>query len=112
MQSTILFISGAEIIIIILVALLLFGSKKVPEIARELGRGLREFKKVSEEIRNEIVDVNNIVSENPAPQTNSVDTKKTETETETDLPLNTAPTIDDSIKNVPDINDGSQITTH
>lgn len=33
-----------EIIIIVLVVLLLFGGKKIPELARGLGKGIREFK--------------------------------------------------------------------
>jgi TatA/E family protein of Tat protein translocase len=36
-----------ELLIIFLVALLLFGSKKIPELARGLGAGLREFKKAA-----------------------------------------------------------------
>jgi len=49
-----LFISGQEILIIALVVLLLFGSKKIPEMARGLGKGLREFKKAADDIKREI----------------------------------------------------------
>lgn len=49
-----LFISGGEIVIIALVFLLLFGSKKIPEMARGLGKGLREFKKAADDIKREI----------------------------------------------------------
>jgi len=49
-----LFISGQEIIIVLVVALLLFGSKKIPEIARGLGKGMREFRKATTDIKNEI----------------------------------------------------------
>ncbi|MBN2350832.1 MAG: twin-arginine translocase TatA/TatE family subunit [Bacteroidales bacterium] len=54
MVSSILFISGPEIVVLLLVALLLFGSKKIPELARGLGKGMREFKKATEDIKKEI----------------------------------------------------------
>ena len=54
MNFTLLFISGSEIIVILLVALLLFGAKKIPEIARGIGKGMREFRKATEEIKKEI----------------------------------------------------------
>lgn len=47
-------ISGGEILILLLLVLLLFGPKKIPEIARMLGRGLNEVKKVQREINTEI----------------------------------------------------------
>ncbi len=45
---------GWEIAILIFAILLLFGAKKIPELARGLGRGIREFKDATREIRNEI----------------------------------------------------------
>ncbi len=44
----------SELLIIFLIVLLLFGSKKLPELARGLGRGIREFQKASREIQDEI----------------------------------------------------------
>ena len=41
------FIQGWEWVIIILAILLLFGAKKLPELAKGLGKGIREFKKAS-----------------------------------------------------------------
>ena len=41
-----------EILVILLVALLVLGPKKLPEVARSLGRGLAEFRRASSEIRN------------------------------------------------------------
>ncbi len=49
-----LFISGPEIFLIVLVVLLLFGSKKIPEMARGMGKGMREFKRATDEIKDEI----------------------------------------------------------
>jgi len=43
-----------EIILIILAIILLFGAKKIPEIARGLGKGLKEFKKAKDEISDSI----------------------------------------------------------
>ncbi|MCH8567648.1 MAG: twin-arginine translocase TatA/TatE family subunit [Balneolales bacterium] len=45
---------GFEMAIIVLIILLLFGAKKIPELARGLGQGINEFKKASNEIRSEI----------------------------------------------------------
>jgi sec-independent protein translocase protein TatA len=50
----VLFISGGEIVIVALAFLLLFGSKKIPEMARGLGKGLREFRKAADDIKREI----------------------------------------------------------
>jgi sec-independent protein translocase protein TatA len=49
-------IGGGEIFIIILVVLLFFGSKKIPELARGLGKGMREFKDATNSIQKEIKD--------------------------------------------------------
>ncbi|WP_185140183.1 Sec-independent protein translocase subunit TatA/TatB [Reichenbachiella versicolor] len=45
---------GWELVIIVLVIILLFGAKKIPELARGLGKGIREFKDASKEIKDEI----------------------------------------------------------
>ena len=46
--------SGPELFVIVLIVLLLFGAKKIPELARGLGKGIREFKDATKEIKNEI----------------------------------------------------------
>ncbi len=51
---SITFISGPEIFIILIVFLLLFGAKKIPELAKGIGKGMREFKKATDEIKEEI----------------------------------------------------------
>lgn len=54
MNVIVCFISGQEIFIVFVVVLLLFGAKKIPEIARGLGKGMREFRKATEDIKREI----------------------------------------------------------
>jgi len=48
-----LFISGQEIFIIMIAALILFGAKKLPDIAKGLGKGMREFRKATDDIKRE-----------------------------------------------------------
>lgn len=45
---------GIELVVIVLIVLLLFGAKKIPELARGLGQGISEFRKASSDIRKEI----------------------------------------------------------
>ena len=52
-----------EIALVILVIIILFGGKKLPELARGLGLGLREFKKAKQEIKDEVKNVADEVEE-------------------------------------------------
>ncbi|QKF72422.1 twin arginine translocation system, TatA/E family protein [Aliarcobacter faecis] len=47
--------SGMELLIIVLIVLILFGGKKIPELAKGLGSGIRNFKKAIKEDEEEIV---------------------------------------------------------
>ena len=62
-MQTLLFISGQEIFIILIVVLLLFGAKKIPEVARGLGKGLNEFRKATDDIKKEIKDNSDIAKD-------------------------------------------------
>ena len=53
-QPHLLFISGVEIAFILVVVLLVFGADKIPEIARGLGKGLRQVKDATNDIKSEI----------------------------------------------------------
>lgn len=67
-------LGGMEIILILALVLILFGAKKLPELAKGLGQGIKEFKKATREVTDE---VQNSADETPAP------TKR--------LPVQTAP---------------------
>jgi sec-independent protein translocase protein TatA len=58
-------LGGWEIVLILAVVLILFGAKKVPELARGLGQGIREFKKATREVTEEI---NNAADDAPPSQ--------------------------------------------
>ena len=52
-----LFLSGigtSEIILIVVLVLIFFGARKIPELARGLGKGIREFKDATKEIQDDI----------------------------------------------------------
>lgn len=44
------FIRGQELIILLVIILLLFGAKKLPELGKSLGQGIKEFKKSTKEL--------------------------------------------------------------
>jgi TatA/E family protein of Tat protein translocase len=47
-------IGGPELLIVLLVVLLVFGPRKIPEIARMMGKGMREFRRLSTEFQREL----------------------------------------------------------
>ena len=59
-----------ELIVILLIILVLFGGKKLPEIMRGLGQGMREFRRMSQQATTEIKEITDAVED-------SVDDKKT-----------------------------------
>lgn len=61
-------LGAGEIILIVLVILLLFGAKKIPELARGIGKGMGEFKKGLKEVQDEIKAAEN--------ETKKIDDKK------------------------------------
>ena len=56
-------LGGGEVTVIVLVILLFFGSKKIPELARGLGRGMREFKDATQGIQREIEESSKPIKE-------------------------------------------------
>ncbi len=53
-MTHILFISGGEIFLILFVVVMVFGADKIPDIARGLGKGMRQLKDATEDIKKEI----------------------------------------------------------
>jgi sec-independent protein translocase protein TatA len=58
MQTVLTFIGGGiggwEVMLIMLVILIFFGAKRIPELARGLGKGIREFKDATTEIKKDL----------------------------------------------------------
>jgi sec-independent protein translocase protein TatA len=52
--TTFLFISGGEIGVILLIVVMVFGADKIPEIARGLGKGIKQVKNATNDIKHEI----------------------------------------------------------
>jgi sec-independent protein translocase protein TatA len=57
-------IGGWELILILSVVLILFGAKKLPELARGLGTGIKEFKKATRDVNEEL---HRAIEDEPAP---------------------------------------------
>lgn len=53
MGHLVLFISGGELMIVIIAILLFFGADAIPGLARTVGKGMREFKKATDDIKQE-----------------------------------------------------------
>ena len=61
--AILLFMGFQEILVVMVIVLLLFGSKRIPEVARGLGKGIRMFKDATNDIQRDIQDSVNDVSE-------------------------------------------------
>ena len=59
-----LFIGGPEIIVVLLFIVMFFGSKKIPELAKGLGKAMREVKDASNDIKKEIRDSTSSIKDN------------------------------------------------
>lgn len=69
-------LAGPDGIMILIIVLLLFGAKKLPELAKGMGQAVREFSKAKDEVHNEI-------SRPPAPEPQQIDEHKIEVAKET-----------------------------
>lgn len=94
-----LFISGPEIFVVLLIVVMLFGSDKLPEIARGLGKGMRQVKDATNDIKREIKqsaeknDINLDVAKDVTEEINKVKDKVQDITNPTDI---VKKTIDDS----------------
>jgi|TARA_Y100000746_G_scaffold226763_1_gene232367 sec-independent protein translocase protein TatA len=62
---------GWEMVVIALVILLMFGAKKLPELARGLGQGIREFKGAVDGVKDELKDAEESIEKNNEPDQSS-----------------------------------------
>jgi sec-independent protein translocase protein TatA len=76
-------LNGWEVVAILAVVLILFGAKRLPELARGLGQGIREFKKSSREIQDEIQQAIDVDAPPPAPRRVAPPAETTTARTET-----------------------------
>jgi sec-independent protein translocase protein TatA len=60
-------LGGGEIILILALVLILFGAKKLPELAKGLGTGIKEFKKATRDVTDEIHTAMDQTPQSPAP---------------------------------------------
>jgi TatA/E family protein of Tat protein translocase len=74
-------IGTTELIIIMFIILLIFGAKKLPELAQGLGRGIREFKKASNDIQEEL-SMNKPDEQIKSTESEKKDDKKDETKSD------------------------------
>ncbi|HOK76452.1 MAG TPA: twin-arginine translocase TatA/TatE family subunit [Verrucomicrobiota bacterium] len=75
-------LSGGELLLVLTAVLILFGAKKIPEFAKGLGQGIKEFKKASREVQDEIEraaeDINPTQHSVPPPPPPSVEPQQTQ----------------------------------
>ena len=62
---------GWEMVVIALVILLMFGAKKLPELARGLGQGIKEFKGAVDGVKDELKDAEESIEKNDEPDQSS-----------------------------------------
>ncbi len=59
------FVGGWEIIIIALIVLLLFGGKKIPELMKGLGKGVKSFKEGMKEVEEDVNEIKKDIAADP-----------------------------------------------
>ena len=79
---------GMEIFIILMIALVIFGPKKLPEMGRSLGKAIREFKSVGTELQDELTKATDEINKDTEPNIKPPQTKaadETDKDTEPDI---------------------------
>ena len=62
-------IGGSELFLILLIVLIFFGPKKLPDLAKGLGQGIREFRKAARDVQEEVEKETKMIEEKPAAPT-------------------------------------------
>lgn len=81
-------LSGGELIVVLVAVLILFGAKRIPEFAKGLGQGIKEFKKASQDVTNEF---HSAMNQEPAPPLPPPPPPKSLAAPETAAPSSTVP---------------------
>ena len=68
-----LFISGAEIAFIVFILVMVFGADKIPEIARGLGKGMRQVRDATDDIKREITESGQMLDDRNNPITKEIE---------------------------------------
>src|SRR5271165_4641855 len=84
-------LGGGEIILILALVLILFGAKKLPELAKGLGTGIKEFKKATREVTEEVSNAMEETAPPPRRLPSSTTTTPTTVETTHVEPAQTVP---------------------
>ena len=101
-------IGPAELMVIFILALLVFGPKKLPEVSRQIGRGIREFRRASDQIQGEIHGALNLDDDDEASDDDSETSEDAPAETSEDTTVvSTNGHSADSAKAVPEAADGA-----
>src|ERR1700730_7143219 len=89
------FFGGWEIVLILAVVLVLFGAKKLPELAKGLGQGIKEFKKATREVTDELQSAANVDDHYSTlpPKDRQIEASQQKSLTESTLPEKTAETV-------------------
>jgi len=80
-------LSPQELIIIFLLIILLFGAKKLPELARSLGRSIKEFKHATQGLKDEF-DIDKIENKTPKESVKTQETPQSTEKASTEEPKN------------------------
>jgi sec-independent protein translocase protein TatA len=68
MNTFFAWLNGPEVVVLLVIVLVLFGAKKLPELARGLGQGIREFKKSTRDVQDEFQTAMDVDHQPPPPQ--------------------------------------------
>ncbi len=72
-------VGTSELLLILLIALIVLGPKEIPKVARTLGRAMREFQRVTDELRQTIdMEIENDERASTKPSENKIEVKKDE----------------------------------
>jgi len=63
-------LGGGELVLVLVVVLVLFGAKRIPEFAKGLGKGINEFKKASRDVTEAIENESTVAAPKPAAPAN------------------------------------------